>query len=1223
MLDGKPNIPFAALDLRHREYPELAAALRATTAAIVKHWRALSVIEMPHLDRWTLEQFENDLRIILESMAVALESDHLLQIRSLIESAPRHGFERFLNEGNLLDLFTEERILRGVMVVAIEAELRRPMKTDEAASLHATVDVMIQQGVLAMVQSQKQQLREAEEARRSLAAFTEERQRAFIDQLPIGVGLMDAQGRWQITNPLMDRHVPNALPSTLPDQAAHWQAWDEKGNLIPPEQWPSTRALRGETVSDFEMRRTDDEGVERWMHVSAAPLRDASGQTVGATCAVQEITERKRAEAALRESEAVFRTLGESLPDFLWMSDGDGKPIYQNPAWRAYTGLTQKDLERGGWQQMPHPDDLPQLEKVWSKALRTGAPFVVEYRCRRHDGEYNWFLSRTVPVKDDGGRIVKWVGTTTDIHHRKQAEAALQESQSQLETELRRTDLLRDLAARLVTQESESAFYDEILTAAMAITESDGGTVQFYDTESCSLVLLVTRGMPRNMTDHFLRVNTASNTACGIALKTGERSVVDFDKNEADDACRMHVEAGFRSAQATPLLARDGSPIGMINTHWRTSGHRPSQDQLRFLDLLSRQAADLIEQRRAEASLRASEERYRQLFERIDEGFCIIEMMFDDASKPVDYRFIEVNPAFENHTGIANAKGRLMREIACDHEQYWFDTYGEIALTGRAQRFQAPAKAMNDRWYDVNAFRVGDPEQHRLAIIFNDITQRRRDEAALRESEQRLRLALAAAQMGTWSWRVKADIHHRDENLNRLLGLEPVESDVPIEQFFSHIHPDDRDRVRTAFDATVRQGYNLKIDFRVVWPDGQVRWLSDQGDIFGVGDERYLAGACVDITDRKQMEEALREADRRKNEFLATLAHELRNPLAPIRNSLNILRLGRNHDETTDRMHEMMDRQVNLMVRLVDDLLEVSRITRGKVELRKERVELSTVVRNAIETSRPLIDRAKHQLSIRLPTEPLILDADPVRLAQALANLLNNAAKYTHPGGQIHLDARCESDWVVITVRDNGIGIPSELLSKVFDLFMQADHASEHAQGGLGIGLTLVRSLVNKHGGSIDVHSEGTGKGSEFVVRLPLADGRPSTRQSQETPDKRPPTITSRRIVVVDDNRDAANSLGMLLKMMGAEIQTATDGPAALDAIQSFHPDVVLLDIGMPGMDGYEVARRARLLPEGRNFKLIALTGWGQEEDRRRTREAGFDHHLVKPVDLFALQKLL
>ena len=367
---------------------------------------------------------------------------------------------------------------------------------------------------------------------------------------------------------------------------------------------------------------------------------------------------------------------------------------------------------------------------------------------------------------------------------------------------------------------------------------------------------------------------------------------------------------------------------------------------------------------------------------------------------------------------------------------------------------------------------------------------------------------------------------------------------------------------------------------------------------------------------------ALQEADRRKDEFLATLAHELRNPLAPIRNSVDILRLSGGRQPVAERLVNMMDRQVGHMVRLVDDLLEVSRITRGKIDLRKETVELRAVIDAAIETSRPLIDAARHDLSVSLPAEPLYFEADATRLAQVFANLLNNAAKYMDEAGSIHVAARREGGEAVISVRDTGFGMAPASLASVFDMFVQGVPAQARVQGGLGIGLTLVRTLVEMHGGTVLARSEGPGKGSEFVVRLPLAAAAP--RAAKAKPAMASAAVEAPpRVLVVDDNRDAAESLGSLLGILGADVAVVHDGPAALDEFGRHRPALVFLDLGMPEMDGFEVARRLRERPDYDGTRLVALTGWGQEKDRRETAAAGFDQHLIKPPDVSALQTLL
>lgn len=511
---------------------------------------------------------------------------------------------------------------------------------------------------------------------------------------------------------------------------------------------------------------------------------------------------------------------------------------------------------------------------------------------------------------------------------------------------------------------------------------------------------------------------------------------------------------------------------------------------------------DLTEQRRYEElqrtqeALRASEERYRNLFESIDEGFCVIEVICDEQGKPVDYRFLETNPSFENQTGMQGVVGRTMRELRPNHEGHWFQTYGEVAFTGIPIRFQARASALN-RWYDVYAFRVGDPGERRVAVLFNDISARR------------------------------------------------------------------------------------------------------------------------------QSEEALKAADRRKDEFLATLAHELRNPLAPIRNAVQILQAKGPPSPELQWARGVIDRQVLVMARLLEDLLDVSRISRQRLELRTELLDVTSVVDAALETSRPVIDAAGHELIVRMPTAPLRLMGDPVRLEQVLSNLLNNAAKYTDGCGRIELTAAQEGNDVVISVKDNGIGIEEPMLPDLFRIFAQQQGTHGRTQEGLGIGLSLVKGLVELHGGSVRAHSGGPGKGSEFIVRLPLAADAPVEGAEPAQSDDLPQSSERYRILIADDNRDGADSLAMLLQVMGHEVETAYAGDQAVEVAEQMRPDAILLDIGMPKMNGYEACRSIRTQPWGREIVLIALTGWGQEEDRRRTREAGFDLHLVKPVDSADLLKVL
>ena len=372
-----------------------------------------------------------------------------------------------------------------------------------------------------------------------------------------------------------------------------------------------------------------------------------------------------------------------------------------------------------------------------------------------------------------------------------------------------------------------------------------------------------------------------------------------------------------------------------------------------------------------------------------------------------------------------------------------------------------------------------------------------------------------------------------------------------------------------------------------------------------------------DITERRRAEQALLEADRRKDEFIATLSHELRNPLAPLRSALYLLRRTAHADEKVAKMCEVMERQLVHLVRLVDDLLEASRISRGVLELRRERIELASVVQNAVETSSPAIREAGHELVVKLPPQMVWLDGDPVRLAQIFSNLLNNAARFTDSGGRITISAEAHDERAYVSVRDTGRGFAPEVCGRLFEMFTKSERSN-----GLGIGLALSRRLAQMHGGDIEARSEGEQRGAEFVVQLPLAESGgevyPCATGASEAH-----VPTARRVLVADDNRDSADMLGELIQELGSDVAVANDGEEAVEMAHAFHPDVAVLDIGMPKMDGYEAARRIRRESGGRRVKLVALTGWGQAEDRRRAREAGFDAHLVKPVNLAVLEALL
>lgn len=512
-----------------------------------------------------------------------------------------------------------------------------------------------------------------------------------------------------------------------------------------------------------------------------------------------------------------------------------------------------------------------------------------------------------------------------------------------------------------------------------------------------------------------------------------------------------------------------------------------------------------------------------------------------------------------------------------------------------------------------------------------DIDERKQAEEALKASEVQRQLALDAAEVGMWHVDLASGVIHSDARFLAIFGRAVADYD----ELFAVIHPDDLLAVNEAIAAATRpvDPAPYAIEYRVIQPDGSHRWIAAKGrshidDGSSPMGAVSFDGTVADITDRKHAEEErerlvgrLQEQDQRKNEFLATLAHELRNPLAPIRNGLQIMRLGTGDAQSLERVREMMERQLAHMVHLIDDLLDLSRISRGKIELRKERIDLAQAIAQAVEANRPAIAKCDQELLVDLPPDGIIVDGDLTRLAQVFSNLLNNASKFTGRGGRIELTVQRVEEEAIVAVRDNGIGISEHMLPLVFDMFSQAESNLERSHSGLGIGLSIVERLVEMHGGTVAAGSDGLGAGSEFVVRLPVAS---AMAEAGATDPHEPIRNTGRkRILVADDNRDAADSLAMMLTMTGNHTVTAYDGLDALDVAVTFKPDLVLLDIGMPQLNGYEVCRRLRQEAWTSRTVIVALTGWGQEEDKRRSLEAGFDAHLVKPVLPGAIETLV
>ncbi|RIK86928.1 MAG: hybrid sensor histidine kinase/response regulator [Planctomycetota bacterium] len=684
-------------------------------------------------------------------------------------------------------------------------------------------------------------------------------------------------------------------------------------------------------------------------------------------------------------------------------------------------------------------------------------------------------------------------------------------------------------------------------------------------------------------------------------------------RQQLQDAVRRGADfsSEFRAVRLT-----DGKVLSVVQ---HAKCFRDERGRLRYVGVIR----DVTEQKAAEAALRASEARLAAIFAQAAVGLSELSL---------DGRFLRVNDEVCRMLGRSSeslAALRMADVTYPDDVSRSSDALARLLETGRPasldKRYVKPDGSTI--WASTIISRLDDADGRPTALLCAtvEITERVQALEDLRRSEAVFRTLGETVPALLWMSDAEGRPVYQNPAWRNYTGLTHAEAQQHGWEVLPH--PDDLPWMIEHWQRAIRTGEPFELLFRCRRHDGEFRWFL--GRVRPVRDATGKAmrwvGAAIDIDDQQRMNEALRDVDRRKDEFLAMLAHELRNSLAPLASSLDALRLA-GGDAAAQKLHGAMGRQMENLVRLVDDLLEVSRITSGKIELRRDLVDLRDAVQAALETSLPLVDAARHRLDVTLPGEPVMVSADPIRMRQVVANLLNNAAKYTPPEGSIAVALRVEQHTATISVSDKGIGIAREMLPRVFDMFLQTDRDHKRAQEGLGIGLAIVRSLVEMHGGRVEVHSDGIGAGSEFTVRLPLARGvvgssQPGAPSSGKAPSAK--STVGRRVLVVDDNEDGAASIEAVLTFLGGDVRVAYNGETALELLESYRPELVLLDLAMPGISGYEVAAQVRARPEFNDVKLVALTGWGQAEDRQRTKTAGFDFHLLKPVDVMALKNLL
>ena len=968
----------------------------------------------------------------------------------------------------------------------------------------------------------------------------------------------------------------------VPMQQLNGQGW---ASLVHPDDQAAaldawTAALQKSESLSTEFRFRHVSGEYRWVLCRGEPVTDSAGNIIRWIGTNTDIHAQKTAQARLAESEERFRILATTTAQVVWISDAKGEVVLDSASWRAFTGQTEAELRDRGWIDALHPDDRERTMEAWSKAIGERSLYELECRVRHVSGEYRWTLNRAVPLLNSDGSVREWVGTCSDVTDRKRTETALQETRRRLDATL----VASEVGTYAWNIQSDQVFADASLIPLLGVTEQDirGGRAEAY-----------LKAIHPDDVD-TVRKALEGVVASGRSYQAVYRVVLS-----------PHGEQRFVHARGKVEFSADGKPS------WLTGI-----------------VIDVTALKAAEDELRQKEQQYRALFNSIEEGFYIVEMIFDESGRAVNHRYLEANASVARITGIQNAAGKLATDLIPEYDPAWRELFLDVLETGEPGQALVEVSRW-EKWLDFSVTRLGERADNKLAVLVRDITERKRHEDALRFREERYRALFNSIDEGFYIIELIRDDAGKAVDY-RFLEANPAAErhnglSNPVGKTLSEVLPSPRLDWVARYDNVVRTGEPERFSD---YSPSLGRWFDISVARLGDASSRQAAILFSDVTERKHNEEKLhrlaadlRQANQRQNEFLATLAHELRNPLAPIRTGLDLIHAGMEVSPPVARVHEMMDRQVNHLVYLIDDLLDLARVNSGKIVLKKSRHLLKDIVRHAIEASMPAIDAKGHRLSTDIAEEPIWVDADVNRLRQVIGNLLTNAAKYTPHGGNIMLSLQRRDGEAVISVSDNGIGIAAEDIPLLFDMFSQIGRGLGHAEGGLGIGLNLVKRLTEKHGGSVSVFSPGLNRGSTFTIRLPAAQRGTDTAGAPPQEDA-PAAGAALRILVVDDNIDAAHMLKELLAVNGHDVRLAHDGAEALAAARHFTPELVLMDIGMPRMNGYEAAAAMRKEPGLQHAVLVAVTGLGMQADEARSLAAGFNHHFAKPLNLATLVEL-
>ncbi len=1017
--------------------------------------------------------------------------------------------------------------------------------------------------------------------------------RRIVEAVNEGIWAVDAEQRTSYVNPWLAQRL-GYRPEELVGRSG-WELTFPEDHAEADRRW-AERSRGVEGRSDVRLRCKD--GAEAWFRTATRPLRDADGRFAGAVGIFSDITERRQADEELRRSERRARELADTMPHIVWTATGEGDVDYFNGRWYEYTGMSPEEaLAVGGWRRAVHPDDLGRLLELRDPAVEGGAPFQADIRIRDREGNYRWHIVRSVPLRDESGRVLRRFGTATDIDDRRRAEEGLRAG------------------------EQRFRFLAESIPHLVWTCRADG---------------VIDYASPRLLEYLGVAPDELRLSAWIEALHPEDRArAVEAWERSLREGTEFHTEYRLRGADgayrwflghALPQRDDAGRPV-----HW----YGTCTD----IDSTWRARQEVV---RLNRDLRARVDELEILLETIPAAVAIAE----DAActriraNPAMERLLETAPgANTSLTAPADERPghfafrRDGREVAPE------DLPMQVAAReGRPVIGETLEATFTDgltKWVFGNAVPLFDEDGRPRGAIgaFLDMTEWRRVEAALADGEERLRLAVQATGLGLFDRDIPSDTLRWSEHTRAIFGLAPDEA-ITVARLFSMIHPEDRDRVRAAMDRAMdpADSSDYDLEYRCVRDDGSTRWVNSRGRVVfqGRGDERRAVrfiGTVRDITARKEAEAQLQEAkeaaetaNRAKDRFLAALSHELRTPLAPVVTAVALLEMTPDLPPEVQDYVAMIRRNIGLETRLIDDLLDLSRVISGKLRLDRRPTPLNDLVRHVLDIVGGEVGAKGLTVETTLAARPDLVHADPARLQQVIWNLVKNAAKFTPPGGTIRVATRpAGAGRVEVEVRDTGQGIRPEALPTIFDPFEQGDPGVTQQFGGLGLGLSIAKAVVDRHGGSIRAASEGSGRGSSFTVTLPLlalADDRPEEPAAPQADDN----AGRLRVLLVEDHVDTARATVRLLERRGYKVAWADGAAEAMRLAESQPFDVVVSDLGLPDGDGYEVMQR---LKERHGLPGIALSGFGMEGDILRGREAGFLEHLVKPVDVATLDETI